>query len=165
MTEIVARYRLPAARWTLSFTDEVTAFIVSYAQRSRWSKESVGQLYTRDLTSNEVVIERATLLTRVSAAWVWVRFDVQQAVAERAAMFERGYHCVGLWHTHPEPSPTPSPKDRRLLRDHALAARGEFAGTVFAILGTIAPPLGLRIWVDDSETLHEAAPERVRSEA
>lgn len=158
MTEIVARYRLQGATWTLAVTNDVIAFLQPYVQKRRISKESVGQLYTRDLTAPEVLVERATLLTRVSATWSRVSFDVEQAVAEREAMFEQGYHCLGLWHSHPEPLPHPSPRDLRLLRNHAAAATAQdYSGFVFAILGTRPLPEGLGIWVHDGEVLHAAA--------
>jgi proteasome lid subunit RPN8/RPN11 len=157
MAEIVARYRLQGATWTLAITDDVTVFLRPYVQKRRLSQESVGQLYARDLTTREVVVERATLLTRVSAAWARVSFDVKQAVAEREVMFEQGYHCLGLWHSHPEPIPHPSPRDLRLLADHAAAATTQdYSGIVFAILGTRPLPQGLGIWVHDGEVLHEA---------
>lgn len=157
MTEIVARYRLQGAAWTLAITDDVAVFLLPYVQRRRLSRESVGQLYTRDLTTREVVVEQATLLTRVNAAWGRVSFDVKQAIAEREAMFGQGYHCLGLWHSHPEQIPHPSPRDLRLLRNHAAAATAQdYSGVVFAILGTHPLPEGLGIWVHDGEALHEA---------
>lgn len=162
MTETVARYRLQAARWTLAISGDVTTFLEPYVQKRWLSRESAGQLYTRDLTSQEVIVERATLLTRVSAAWSRISFDVKQVVAEREAMFEQGYHCLGLWHTHPEPVPHPSPNDLRLLKDHAAAAASrDYAAMVFAILGTRPLPLGLGIWVHDGEVLHEASGEAI----
>jgi hypothetical protein len=157
MTEIVARYRLQGAAWTLAIPDDVAVFLLPYVQRRRLSRESVGQLYTRDLTTREVVVEQATLLTRVNAAWGRVSFDVKQAIAEREAMFGQGYHCLGLWHSHPEQIPHPSPRDLALLKNHAAAATTQdYTGIVFAILGTRPLPQGLGIWVHDGEVLHEA---------
>lgn len=157
MTEIVARYRLEGATWTLAIAKDVATFLEPYVQRRRQSHESVGQLYTRDLTTRDVVVERATLLTRVNAAWGRVSFDVKQAVTEREAMFRQGYHCLGLWHSHPESIPHPSSTDLRLLKNHAAAATTQdYAGMVFAILGTRPLPQGLGLWVHDGKVLHEA---------
>lgn len=68
-------------------------------------------------------------------------------------MFEKGFHCIGLWHTHPEPEPQPSSEDRALAREHALAAKPQLSGLVFAIVGTLPMPSGLRVWVDDGGEL------------
>lgn len=45
---------------------------------------------------------------------------------------------MGLWHSHPEPAPTPSPERVELAQDHALAAKPNLTGLVFAIVGTHA---------------------------
>lgn len=149
-------YQLSDARWSLRFSTAALTVIGKHIQRRRFSRESVGQLYTRNLVTNEVVIDEATVLRPVRAAWATVSFDVEQAVGDRDDMFQRGLHCVGLWHTHPESRPSPSPRDRALARDHALAARPQLAGLVFVILGTQPLPSGLRVWIDDGTTLQEA---------
>lgn len=51
-----ATCRVAGADWTLTFTDEAQRLIGTYAQRIRDSKESVGQLYCRDLTHSDIVI-------------------------------------------------------------------------------------------------------------
>jgi proteasome lid subunit RPN8/RPN11 len=150
-------FRLPDAAWTLEFSAEVLRRFGESAQRPRWSKESVGQLFSRDLTSTHVLIEATTLLKPTLATRVRVRFDTTAATAERQAMFERGLHCVGLWHTHPEPAPEPSPEDRDLARDHARAAMPQVGGVVFVIVGTLPMPAGLRVWVDNGHELRRAA--------
>lgn len=150
-------FTLEGASWSLQFATPALQVLSRHVQRRVTSKESVGQLYTRDLTGRCVEINHATLLTPKWALRGRVKFDTAQAMAEREAMFERGLHCVGLWHTHPEPRPEPSAEDRALAREHALAARPQLTGLVFAIVGTARFPAGLRVWVDDGQNLRSAA--------
>ena len=149
-------YRLPQADWSLQFSDTALQVLDSHAQRRRGSKESVGQLFARDLTSACVVVEVATVLPPTWAAWARVRFDTRRAMTEREAIFEKGLHCIGLWHAHPEPAPEPSSEDRALAREHALAAKPQLSGLVFVIVGTLPVPSGLRVWVDDGQELRLA---------
>lgn len=153
MTSGSTVYRLPQANWELEFGPSALETFRKHAQAGSRSKESVGQLYSTDLTRDRVVVDVATVLKPTWAAWAKVRFDTEQAIAEREALFERGLHCIGLWHTHPEPNPTPSPEDRALARDHALAAAPQLSGLVFAIVGTLPMPAGLRAWVHDGQEL------------
>ena len=153
MTSGSTVYRLPQANWALEFGASAVETFQKHVQASRRSKESVGQLYSKDLTGDHLVVDVATVLKPTWAAWARVRFDAKQAMAEREALFERGLHCIGLWHTHPEPSPTPSPEDRALARDHALAAAQQLSGLVFAIVGTLPMPAGVRVWVHDGQEL------------
>ena len=154
MTARTLTYQLPGALWCLQFSAVALRTLRAHVQRKSGSRESVGQLYSRDLTSDcIVVIEEATVLTPTWAAWARVQFDPRRAAAERAKKFESGLHCVGLWHTHPEALPNPSSDDKALARDHALSAKGQLTGLVFAIIGTRPMPAGLRVWVDDGEAL------------
>lgn len=150
-------YALPEACWRLEFSASAWLVLDRHAQRKRGMKESVGQLFTRDLTSACVVVDVATVLSPTTSAWTRVRFDIKLAMAEREAMFEKGLHCIGLWHTHPEPEPQPSSEDRVLAREHALAAKPQLSGLVFAIVGNSAMPSALRVWVDDGVKLLAAA--------
>ena len=153
MTSGSTVYRLPQANWALEFGTSAVETLRKHVQASIGSKESVGQLYSKDLTGDRLVIDVATALKPTWAAWAKVRFDTKQAMAEREALFDRGLHCIGLWHTHPEPNPTPSSEDRALARDHALAAAPQLSGLVFAIVGTLPMPAGLRVWVHDGREL------------
>jgi len=156
-------YRLPQANWALEFGALALETLQKHVQASSRSKESVGQLYSRDLTADHLVVDVATVLKPTWAAWAKVRFDTKQAMAEREAHFKRGLHCIGLWHTHPEPNSTPSPEDRTLARDHALAAAPQLSGLVFVIVGTLPMPAGLQVWVHDGQELlaSEVLSERV----
>jgi proteasome lid subunit RPN8/RPN11 len=153
MTSGPTVYRLPQANWALEFGASALETLQEHVQASSRSKESVGQLYSGDLTSDRLVVDVATVLKPTWAAWAKVRFDTKQAMAEREVLFGRGLHCIGLWHTHPEANPTPSPEDRILALDHALAAVPQLSGLVFAIVGTLPMPAALRVWVHDGQEL------------
>lgn len=144
-----ATYKLPQAAWQLSFTPEALRFLRKHAQVGRFSRESVGQLYSKDLAATTVEVSMATCLTPTLARWARVRFDVAQAMRERERLFEQGWHCLGFWHTHPEPAPSPSSEDRAMARDHARAALSVTNGMIFAIVGTLPLPAGLRVWCDN----------------
>ena len=148
-----ATFQLPDAAWRLCITEDVLRLLWSHAQRGLFSRESVGQLYARELTGDEVVVARATRLTPAWSSWARVRFDVGQAMRERQKLFHAGWHCVGFWHTHPEANPRPSTEDRAMAQEHARAAMAETNGLVFAILGTQELPAGLRVWLHDGADL------------
>lgn len=152
------RFQLEGARWQMDFTRDVEHTMLNYAQTGRNSRESVGQLYTRDLTKPFVLIEYASQLRPTMAIWSRVRFDPQKALVERQTLFKEGLHCVGMWHTHPEPCPTPSREDRQLSHNYALAASAHLRGIVFVIVGTLPHPHGFRVWVDDGTELLLAQP-------
>lgn len=80
-----------------------------------------------------------------------------EVVEERKRQFEKGLHCLGFWHTHPEAIPVPSRADVAMAADHAGAAKDVFAGIVFIIVGTTRPPDGLGVWVHDGTTFWRAS--------
>lgn len=149
-------YQIPEAKWTLEFSAQALDVFRGHVQAGRSSKESVGQLYVRELTVSRLVVELATSLAPKWATFSRVRFDTRRATAERDAQFAEGLHCVGLWHTHPEPRPCPSPEDLRLAKDHAEAAKPQLAGIIFVIVGTLPFPDGLLVSVHDGECLRAA---------
>jgi proteasome lid subunit RPN8/RPN11 len=150
------RFRLEGANWSLEFAPGATSVMRANAQTKLTSSEAVGQLYTRDLTGATVIVEHASLLVPRRASRGRVQFDPQKAYAERTALFKRGLHCIGIWHTHPERHPSPSGEDRALARDYAIAARPALAGIVFVIVGTLPPPNTFRVWVDNGNALRPA---------
>lgn len=151
-------YALDRASWSLEFSPAALDVLAKNAQKRILSKEAVGQLYSRDLTCSPVLVEAASLLKPSWARRAAVGIDTAQAKREREQMFDKGSHCVGFWHTHPQQFPEPSEEDRRLARDHAVAARPQLAGIVFVIVGTADFPAGLRVWVDDGAQLRLARP-------
>lgn len=83
MTASTLTYQLPGALWSLRFSATALWTLRAHVQRKSRSRESVGQLYSRDLTPDCIVIEEATVLTPTWSAWARVQFDPRRAAAER----------------------------------------------------------------------------------
>lgn len=145
--------RLPGATWHLELSSSVIVELQNHTQRKWLNRESVGQLFSKDLTSNYVKIELATTIKPKWSTWSRVEFDVCQAMSERERLFAQGWHCIGLWHTHPERFPQPSADDCQLAREHSIAASRHLGGLIFAILGNGNFLDSLRVWIDDGHSL------------
>ena len=145
-------YIIPGASWTLEISHQTLETFRAHVQTGRNSKESVGQLYARDLTKNRIEIEFATVLRPTWATFSKVKIDKNNASAERDAMFKKGFHCIGTWHTHPEKIPKPSGEDLAFGKDHTIAAKSQLTGVVFIIVGTHPFPQGLTIWAHDGNS-------------
>lgn len=149
-------FAIPGATWTLRFGYQALDAISKCAQRRWYSKERVGQLFACDLTTNDVVIEAATVLKPAWSSWSGVQFHRHEAETQREEMLARGLHCVGLWHTHPESECSPSATDARLAADHAVAAKANLNGLVFVIASNQAALRGWYVAVHDGERFHKA---------
>jgi hypothetical protein len=158
MSDASVLVRIPGASWTLEFRPRALRTFLRHSQRLWQKRESVGQLFASDLCGDLVVVEEATRLSTVWSGRGGVKFDPRRAEAERAALFSRGFHCIGLWHTHPELAPRPSIADLELAAEHASAAQPTLTGLVFVIVGTAPWPTGLGIWVHDGTTAWATEP-------
>lgn len=152
----VATFALPTAEWSIRFTTTTIKFMESYSQRRWLNRESVGQLFSKDLTQNLVVVDLATRLKPCRSSWASVTFDPNEAMVERERLFKKGLHCIGLWHTHPEPLPLPSGTDAKLAVDHALAASAVLNGLGFVIVGNQPFPDGWYVGFNDGLKFHKA---------
>ncbi|WP_202636351.1 Mov34/MPN/PAD-1 family protein [Rugosibacter aromaticivorans] len=151
-------FKLVNADWEMSFGMAATIILEKHAQRRWYQRESVGQLFTRDLTKPVIVLDVATVLKSRRSSWASVTFDTDEAMRQREDMLRQGLYCVGLWHTHPEAEPKPSGTDDRLAADHAEAARLLINGLVFVIVGNSPFPFEWYIGVHDGTTLHRMYP-------
>ncbi|MGF6572510.1 JAB domain-containing protein [Paraburkholderia fungorum] len=150
-------FAIPGAQWQLVFSDDVINTLSAHVQRGRLTNESVGQLYSASLLSQEITLQIATVLRPKTAGRTRVVLDKTFVDAERRKMFEARLHCVGLWHTHPEPHPHPSSDDLALAEEAAqVAGKAELAGFVFVIVGTAPFPAGLYVGVHDGKRMHRA---------
>lgn len=156
MTESELVYRIPGATWCLELSSVITAYLADQAQRHWWSKESVGQLYTKDMTGDVLRVDVVTKLHAKWASHTGVRLDVAKVNEERARLFKHGLHCLGFWHSHPESVPSPSSDDIAMAADHAKASLNVYAGILFVIVGTADAPLGIGVWVHDGTEMLQA---------
>lgn len=146
-------YRIPGARWSLELPSAIVSTLSQSAQRNWFSKESVGQLYSKDLTADVVRVDEVTRLASRFASRTGVWLDLSKVVLERQSFFKKGLHCLGFWHSHPERIPTPSNEDVAMAADQAKAAICDFAGMLFVIVGTAPPPEGIGVWIHDGEQM------------
>lgn len=149
-------FRLLGASWSLRLPPAALSKLLPHVQQEFKAKEAVGQLYSANPRAEVIQVDAVTVLPPRAARRAGVKLDMKAVQAERKMLFAQGLHCLGFWHTHPEPVPSPSPDDIALAADHARASREDFAGLVFAILGTSKLPEGLGVWVHDSTALHRA---------
>jgi proteasome lid subunit RPN8/RPN11 len=150
------QFALLEAQWSLSFAPEVVATLESHRQHRWYKPESVGQLFSRDLTQAQIHVATATLLKPSRSSRFSVTLNIEQAAEQRSILLADGLHCIGLWHTHPESKPQPSSIDARLAADHALAARAVLNGLCFVIVGSRRCPEGWYIGVHDGSQFHHA---------
>ncbi len=158
MTQSKTAFFIQDALWHLTFTEDTVKFLRGHAQVRWLQKESVGQLFTRDLTGSEINISSATRLKPRRASSARVTFDPEEAIRQREAGLAQGLYCVGFWHTHPEKYPSPSGNDERLAKDHAEAARPVLNGLVFLIVGNKPEITDWYLGVHDGEEFHRMAP-------
>lgn len=158
MSDDTLVYRIPGAVWSLEMPSTAVATLTSHAQKRWWSQEAVGQLYSANLTSDTIRVDAVTKLRSIWSSRTGVRLDIPAVNRERVDFFQKGLHCLGFWHSHPEPIPNPSQEDIAMAAEHAFVSRDLFSGIVFIIIGTTPTPEGLGVWVHDGSSLWQALP-------
>lgn len=147
-------FAIPHAAWHLTFTEDTLKFLRSHAQVRWLQRESVGQLFTDDLTKAQITVTSASRLQPRRASSTRVTFDPEEAIRQREEALVKGLYCIGFWHTHPEKHPTPSGNDESLAKDHAQAARSVLNGLVFLIVGNQPKLAEWYLAVHDGKKFH-----------
>ena len=112
-------------------------------QRTCVLRENGGQLFAKFL-GDKIVIEIATITrgnTKRSRFGFW-----PDRLAERQdiqALFDKGLHYIGDWHTHPESTPAPSASDRIKMIDIFQRSNHELKNMLMVIVGLASFPEGL----------------------
>ncbi|WP_461502927.1 hypothetical protein [Rhodoferax sp.] len=84
------KFALPGAEWSLQFDEAAVSMLQRRMQRWSRSKESVGQLFTNDLTASTIVISKVTSLKARRASWSSVAFDPIEAMRQRQDLLQEG---------------------------------------------------------------------------
>ncbi|MFC6633338.1 Mov34/MPN/PAD-1 family protein [Microbulbifer taiwanensis] len=120
----------------------------SYAQTKFWKTEAGGQLFSDAPESDMVHIDIVTgPYSSDRRTRCGFHPDLNIANRDRKENFLRGFHAVGLWHTHPEHTPSPSGTDRQTACEYLHAFNGEMDGFILVIIGNRGTPLNLCVWL------------------
>lgn len=141
-------FQLPGGSGVVVFSATVLEYMYSYAQRSCFSREAGGQLFS------PIVNKRKVEVTHVSGPNKGDRrgrhkfdWDIPQANLDRETHFTEGRHVVGLWHTHPEAFPSPSGQDEKTTRQFLEAMEGTMKGFLQVIVGNKGTIPHIGVWV------------------
>jgi integrative and conjugative element protein (TIGR02256 family) len=158
----VIMYPIGSSGQTLVLADAVLAHFRKHRQARPWSREAGGQLFAR-LAAPEIRLEVATGPRPTDRRGrTYYQPDRRAERKEIVSHHRRGFHYVGDWHTHPSRHPSPSGTDVRNISDCFLHSRHRLAAFVMIIVGTAAPPEGLRVSLHDGMTEYILAPESYR---
>lgn len=142
------RFELPGERGLVIFSEGLLKHIYRYAQTSFCDREAGGQLFSTTPEQSEVLVSLATGPHQQDRRTRHGFFpDIPKATADRVEQFAKGFHAVGLWHTHPEAWPTPSDRDRITTQEYLKAFQGEMEGFLLAIVGNQGSPPKLTVWL------------------
>ncbi|MBI6949358.1 Mov34/MPN/PAD-1 family protein [Pseudomonas koreensis] len=132
---------------------DVLGGFYSNIQNKCFKKEAGGQLFSRNINANPIVIERSTgpypSDQRGRHSW---KPNKEQLIKDREALFKNGLYVVGLWHTHPQATPHPSTIDRSTCEAHASLLDSSYNGFLMITVGNSGSPPNLSVYFSDRKT-------------
>ena len=123
-----------------------------------WHREAGGQLFAQIDGQRIVVSEVTGPRPGDKRGRTFYEPDQQSEQAEIDAMFARGLHYIGDWHTHPERYAIPSGRDHITMSSRVRLSRHRLGGFVFVIVGQLFPPDGVAVVVHDGTCTHVLTP-------
>jgi integrative and conjugative element protein (TIGR02256 family) len=144
-------YTLNESNLSIILTDNVLNHFERHRQVRFWDKEAGGQLFAR-FEHNRTLIQEVTgsrpTDKRSRHSYRPDRLAEQREILE---MFDKNFHYVGDWHTHPSPVPSPSGTDVFNISSCVASSEHELNGFLMIIVGTNPFPEGLRISLHTAE--------------
>lgn len=114
-------------------------------------REAGGQLFA-NFVGNQIIIVEATgprsTDRRTRTSYIPIRKVEQEEILSR---YQRGFHYVGDWHTHPEEIPRPSVIDEESIAECVGNSVHSLYCFVLIIVGRVEPPAGLHVMVHDGK--------------
>lgn len=101
----------------VEFTPETVEKLSQFKQLGGCT-EAGGFLFTTDLYSDPILVEDISIPSPKDKR-TKTRFIPHEQTAQETIdkMFQRGFHYIGDWHTHPQKKPKPSWTDKRTIKD------------------------------------------------
>jgi len=126
-------------------SDSAIASMVRHRQLSDKDREAGGQLFAKFEGGNTIIVDATEPkpLDRSGRYGFVPNLLLQRQ--EIKALYKKGKHFVGDWHTHPQPIPSPSGDDIWSMVDCFRKSRHELKAFLMIIVGTADPPEGLLV--------------------
>lgn len=146
-------FLFPNSNYYIIIKSNALDHMYTRAQRKWFQRESGGQIFSRTISGNPIVIEHITghHLTDLRSRHGW-KPNRTQLIKDREKMFRDGLHVVGLWHTHPEPFPTPSTIDRKTCEAHTELLDISHKGFLMITVGNSGFPPNISVYFSDRST-------------
>jgi len=148
------KFTLPFERGQFILNPDVLSHFYKYSQNNSKKLEAGGQLFSKNPNDSQMVICLATGPHRSDERGRHrFNLDVNKANYDREKLFRKGFHAVGLWHTHPEKYPNPSNEDRNVTAEYLKAFEGSMKGFLNLIVGNQGAHSNIAAWAawnDDS---------------
>lgn len=114
---LMAKFSFSSCNVEVEFAPEAIKKLSQYRQL-RSCIEAGGFLFTSDLYREPILVEDISVPSPKDKR-TRARFIPHKKIAQETInnMFERGFHYIGDWHTHPQNVPKPSWTDIRTIKD------------------------------------------------
>lgn len=151
-------YPIGTSGETVVFEEKALTHLWRHRQKRFWQCEAGGLLFAQ-IQGQTIRISHATgprptdFRTPVS-----YRADRKAEQREIDAMFTKGLHYVGDWHTHPEERPSPSGRDLKTFASRVQRSTHQMNGFLFGIVGRADFPAGFLLLLHDGHDWHEMSP-------
>lgn len=114
---LMTKFSFSSCNVEVEFTPETIKKLSQFKQL-RGCKEAGGFLFTSDLYNDPILVEDISISSPKDKRTL-TRFIPNKEAAQETIndMFDRGFHYIGDWHTHPQYIPKPSWTDIRTIKD------------------------------------------------